>query len=1154
MDHRRAAFVLGIALTLALAPVVAQKKPATPPAPKPEDVAKNINTARPDARVVKFETREGTWMSVDVSPDGRTILFDLLGDLYTLPIGGGTATAISRGPAYDHHPRFSPDGRTIAFTTDEGGMENLWLSDADGTNRRPLVTDKNAYIRSAAWLPDGQYLIARKEDAKRAGLPPAELWMYHRFGGMGVKLTDGTAVSAASGPVASRDGRFVYYAIRRGRFSYEPNLRAGLWAIVRYDRRTGERVTLTRGIGGAARPAISPDGETLVFVSRRDADTVLVARTLATGAERVIAHGLTGDDQEGFGALDIWPNYAFTPDGRALVYSSRGGLHRLELTESGAPQPIPFVAPVEIALAPTVTRQDRVPTGPVEARILRRAQYTPDGSALVFEALGRIWVQAVADGTPSGAPRRLTTTETPSREYSPAVAPDGRTVAFVSWSDAEGGAVWKAALGASSSAPERLTTVPGHYANPAWSADGQRLAVVRGSGLEFRGQQPEDENFFELRWLSASGGEPQLVTTVDSAGGVRFHPTVYWTPDGTRLWYGRPVELKSPNDDPKVDLVSVRLDGTDKRTHLRLPPADDLVPSPDGAWLAFTLRDQTFVTAIPPAQLEPTPEVGAKEGSVPVWLLSDTAGTYPAWTDQPGSQGTKEPRNQATKEPGNQAAVTWTLGPVVERVTLADAMAFAELRAKKAREKDAAAANPLAPAAAARGKAAEPEKKPDEPRTPKSTTLTVALTSPRAAPSGSVALVGVRVVTMKGDEILPSADLVITGNRIAAVGPSGSVAIPADARRLDAAGTTVVPGIIDSHAHLHYSGFEIFPETKWEYAVNLAYGVTTVYDPSAPSLDVFAQAELVDAGRMLGPRVLSSGMVLYGGQQTPIYAEVDNLADARRQVKRMKSYGARMIKVYQQPRRDQRLWFAQACREEGMLLTVEGAGELHTDITTVVDGYTAFEHAIPYELHDDVVQLLAKSGTYYTPTLLVAYGGPPAEPYFYQTANPHDDPRLNRFTPHRVLDHFARRWTWMALDEYRFPLVARGAADIQRAGGKVALGAHGQLQGLGVHWELWAHAGVGDPTPSAGMTPHAAWRAATRDAAEKMGYLQDLGTVESGKLADLIVLDADPLADIRNSTKIRWVVKNGEVFEGLTLKQIWPQERALPRMFWEASQ
>ena len=404
---------------------------------------------------------------------------------------------------------------------------------------------------------------------------------------------------------------------------------------------------------------------------------------------------------------------------------------------------------------------------------------------------------------------------------------------------------------------------------------------------------------------------------------------------------------------------------------------------------------------------------------------------------------------------------------------------------------------------------------------------------------------------MKGDEVLPNADIVITGNRIAAVGPSGQVAIPADARRFDAAGTTVAPGLIDTHAHLHYSGFETFPETKWEYAANLAYGVTTVYDPSAPSLDVFAQAELVEAGRMIGPRVLSSGMVLYGGQQTSFYAEVDSQDDARRQVRRMKAYGARMIKVYQQPRRDQRLWFAQACRDEGMLLTVEGAGELHTDMTTVVDGFTAFEHALPYELHDDVVQLLARSATYYTPTLLVAYGGPTAEQYFYQVANPHADPRLGRFVPHRMLDNFGRRTTWIAPDEYHFPAVARGAAAVQRAGGKVALGAHGQLQGLGVHWELWAHAGVGDTTGGSAMTPHQAWRAATRDAADKLGFLQDLGTVEAGKLADLVVLTADPLADIHNSTTLRWVIKNGEVFEASTLKALWPHEKVLPKMFWE---
>ncbi len=941
----RSAIALVAVLASGLSAVGAQKPPATAPAVKPEDVAKRINSPRPDARTVTFETHEGTWMSVDVSPDGRQIVFDLLGDLYSVPIEGGVATALTRGPAFDHHPRFSPDGRTLAFTTDESGMENIWLVDADGRNRRPVTAEKAAYVRSAAWLPDGEYLVARKVDGRRAGLPPNELWLYHRRGGSGVKLTAAADVNAATGPVASRDGRFIYYAARKGRFSYEPNLRRGLWAIVCYDRVTGERTTLTQGIGGAARPALSPDGTTLVFVTRRDAGTVLVARTLASGAERVLARGVTHDDQEGFAAMDVWPNYAFTPDGQSLVYSSGGGLHRLALAPGATPQPIRFTAPVSIALAPTVTRQDRLPEGPVEARILRRAQQTPDGRAVVFDAFGRIWIQPLDGVRAVGSPRRLTASDAPAREYSPAVSPDGRTVAFVTWSDADGGHIWKSALADVPSAPEQLTKSPGHFANPAWAPAGDKLAVVRGSGLELRGQQPEDENYFELRWLPATGGDPTLVTTADHPAGGRFHPSVHWNADGTRLFYERPIELKGPDDDPKVDLVSTRLDGTDKRTHLRLPPVDDFEPSPDGRWLAFTLRDQIYVTAIPPTQLDPAPEVGVKESGVPLWLLSETAGNHVAWAD-------------------SGKTVTWTLGPVFQRVTLSAAMAFAEDQARKAREKEAAA-TPAVPAAPSgrttKAPATEPAKKP-EPKTPPAEQIRITLTAPRPAPAGSVALVGARVITMKGDEILANADILVTNNRIAAIGPSGTLRIPADARRLDATGTTVIPGLIDTHAHLHYSGFEVFPETKWEYAANLAFGVTTVYDPSAPSLDVFAQADLVEAGRMLGPRVASSGMVLYGGQQVSFYAEVDSLDDARRQVRRMKAYGARMIKVYQQPRRDQRLWFAQACREEGMLLTVEGAGELNTDLTTVVDGFTAFEHALPYELHDDVVQLIATIG------------------------------------------------------------------------------------------------------------------------------------------------------------------------------------------------
>ena len=372
----------------------------------------------------------------------------------------------------------------------------------------------------------------------------------------------------------------------------------------------------------------------------------------------------------------------------------------------------------------------------------------------------------------------------------------------------------------------------------------------------------------------------------------------------------------------------------------------------------------------------------------------------------------------------------------------------------------------------------------------------------------------------------------------------------ADARVYDGSGKTVIPGLIDTHAHMHYSGFENFPEAKWQYVANLAYGVTTIYDPSAPSLDVFGQAQDVEAGLMIGPRVYSSGTILYGGQQTGIFAEVNSLEDAKRQVRRMQAYGARMIKVYQQPRRTQRIWLAEACRELHMLLTAEGAGELDTDLTMVTDGYTAWEHALPVEIEHDVVEFVAQSKTFYTPTLLVAYGGPWGELYYWQTANPHDDAKLNRFVPHDSLDRMARRHPWIWPTEYWIPMVAHGAAEVLRAGGNVSLGAHGQLQGLGPHWELWAMAGDGAAQSHFAMTPMEALRASTLLAAEKLGFAPDLGSIEVGKLADFVVLDANPLDDIHNTVKIHWVAKNGELRDADTMKKLWPREEPPPKFFW----
>jgi Tol biopolymer transport system component/imidazolonepropionase-like amidohydrolase len=1125
----RRAILAGAVVVATIPTLLAAAK--APEKKKPRDPAADVNAKHPEARRIAFTTDQGTWTSLDVSPDGATIVFDLVGDLYTLPIAGGAARRLTSGAAWDCQPRWSPDGKSIAFTSDRSGIDNVWTIPATGGEPVAITAEKENYVRSPEWTPDGVWLLARREVGTRGGIPPVELYLYHRDGGSGIQLTNSDeGIHNAAGPVASRDGRFVYFSARRRPFDYIPNLQDGLWQILRLDRVSGAVTDMTVGVGGAARPAVSPDGGSLAFVSRRDGDTVLVLRDLPSGGERILARGLGRDEMEGFTQHDLYPGFDFTPDGSALVLADRGRIARFEVA-SGARSEIPFTAEVEQWAAPRVAWQERVADGPLAVRVLRRAGESPDGKSIVFEALGRIWRQRVEAGKTVGSPERITPdrADLPPREYAPAISPDGSAVAYVTWSDADLGQVWRVPLAGGE--PVRLTRAAGHWANPAWSPDGKTLALVRGSGLEARGRLPEQETSFELHLLDAvTGGESRYVTGVQSAAGLIFHPQASFLEKGERLLFTRPVPGKKPYDEIETDLVSVRPDGSDERVHVRLPVAAEIAVSPDGTWVAFTSRDNAYLTALPQVRTKEPAKASLGEGALPVFRLSEPAGAFLGWAD-------------------GGRTITWTLAETFHRMPVERALGFAAKQKREAAEKARKAAGDEEKKAEKKkeGEAAETEK-PDL-ELPRPDAVNIVLTTPRPRPEGSVLFERARVVTMRGDEVLPEADLLVTGNRVAAIGAPGSLEVPGGATRLDARGKTIVPGLIDTHAHLHYSALENFPETKWEYLANLAYGVTTVYDPSAPTIDVFAQAEMVEAGRMVGPRVYSSGMVLYGGKQADWWAEVEDLEDARRQVRRMKAWGARMIKVYQQPRRAQRLWFAEAARQEKMLLTAEGAGETFTDLTMAIDGYTAFEHSLAVELGSDAVRFLAATGTHYTPTLLVSYGGPWGELYFWQTANPHADPKLNRFTPHFVLDNWGRRHPWVEPEEYQFQLVAEGAAAVLRAGGNVSLGAHGQVQGLGPHWELWAMAG--ENGRGKGMTAHEAWRAATERAAEKLGLLPDLGTVEKGKLADLLVLDADPLAEIENSTRIRWVVKNGEVWEAETMKKIWPTELEPPVQTWQ---
>ncbi|MCK5411204.1 MAG: amidohydrolase family protein, partial [Gemmatimonadetes bacterium] len=257
------------------------------------------------------------------------------------------------------------------------------------------------------------------------------------------------------------------------------------------------------------------------------------------------------------------------------------------------------------------------------------------------------------------------------------------------------------------------------------------------------------------------------------------------------------------------------------------------------------------------------------------------------------------------------------------------------------------------------------------------------------------------------------------------------------------------------------------------------------------------------------------------------------------------------FKMYMSGNRQQRQWLIMAARELELMPTTEGGLDFPLNLTHAIDGYSGLEHSLPIlPIYEDVIELFVETGITHTPTLLVSYGGPFGENFYYATEPVHDDAKLRRFTPHAEIDAKSRRRGssqggagWFMEEEYVFEQHARFAKELIEAGGRVGVGSHGQLQGLGYHWELWS-------LQSGGMSEHNALRAATILGAEAIGFGHDIGSLETGKLADLIVFDANPLDAIRNTAQIRYVMKNGRLYDGETLDEVYPRERPFPPLRW----
>ena len=319
--------------------------------------------------------------------------------------------------------------------------------------------------------------------------------------------------------------------------------------------------------------------------------------------------------------------------------------------------------------------------------------------------------------------------------------------------------------------------------------------------------------------------------------------------------------------------------------------------------------------------------------------------------------------------------------------------------------------------------------------------------------------------------------------------------------------------------------------------------VTTTRDPQTSQSDVVSYGDAVEVGQILGPRVYATGPGIFA------WDDVSSADDAREVMRRYSEFFlTETIKQYQAGDRRQRQWIAMAAKEQRITPTLEGGLDFKKNMTEAMDGYAGIEHTLPIApMYKDAIEMFAKSGTTWTPTLLVEYGGPWAENYWYESWDILADKKLIRFTPFSELERRGlRRPQWFRENEYSFKLFAEQAKKLVEAGGKVGLGGHGQLQGLGVHWELWTIA-------SGGMKPMDALRVGTIFGAQAIGLQKHLGSIEEGKLADILVLDANPLDNIRNTNTIRYVMKNGRVYDGNTLAEVWPRQREMPRQWWQAN-
>ncbi len=1031
---------------------------------------------------VAISTNETTWSSLDVSPNGKFMIFDMLGDLYKVDIKGGNATPLIQDFAWNIHPAISPDGKQVAFVSDRDGLSNVWVMDIDGTHLKQITREKKNIIHAPKWSPDGEYLVVTKGIMSSRSIPAGEIWMYHKSGGDGLQIKARNSGKRdqqnIADPAFSHDGRYIYFTentVPGSRFEYNRDPLEGIFAITRYDRESGDERRYISGTGGAVVPTPSPDGKYVAFVRRVKDKTALFLKDIKTGTETPLTFALERDMQEGFGSEGYFTYFDWTPDASAIVYWSRGKFHIINV-DSKETDTLNVHIDTTVKFADALRFPVDVAPDNVEVKMTRWSQMSPNGKSILFQALGKLYVRDVK----SGKVKRLTK-QNDHDEYYPRYSNDGKSIVYTTWNDQDLGTV--RVVSARGGKGKVISVQPGHYIEPSFSTDGKKVVFRK-----FTGGSLLDPKYSVDPGIYVANLKNDTVEKVADSG-----YNAHFAGDNERIFFTESAGGKAYYE---TQLSSVNLKGNDKRTHLYgADKVSEYKLSHDKKWVAFVYQFKTYVTPFVENGKKIT--VGPNMTSLPVTQLSSRAGEYLTWS-------------------ADNSTVSWFNGPTLFTRSLDEAFAFVD---------------------------GAPETLPD----PVAEEIDLSFTTKADKPTGYTALMGGKIVTMRDadstQEVIEDGVVLIKDNRIAAVGKRGEVDIPDNTLQIDTQGKTIIPGLIDAHAHGSQGRNEIIPQQNWKQYSNVSFGVTTIHDPSNDTTEIMAAAELQRTGHIVAPRIYSTGTILYGAEGLGYKAIINNYEDAYFHVERLKEAGAISVKSYNQPRRDQRQQVLWAAKNQKMMVVPEGGGKLQQNLTMLVDGHTGLEHSLPIEKgYSDVTQLWKATKFGYTPTFVVSYGGMMGEEYWYDKTEVWKNPRLLRYTPSTVLDKRAIRRPTAPESQYNHQNVARYAKTLRDNGVSVHIGAHGQREGLAAHWELWI-------MQQGGFTPWEALRGGTIDGAKHLGMSKDIGSIETGKLADLVVIDGDVLSDIRKSEFVEYTVLNGRVYESATMNEVGSKKKRKPFFF-----